>query len=164
MGIFPLVTSSRTPHGASHNTLCYFWVMLDMGIFHALLLVPFAWAYSLRGADKKMGRACCLLPYCFPAPSRVEVGFLRQSPGSGLGGLSARTLTRSENGLSLKVQAPPTYRNRGLLSISASVWLRQGPGGHGQNTDFLIGGGWVARRETMGGNPVWIDLYIPCHL
>lgn len=47
------LAASRTPHGGFLYTLCYFWVMLDVGTFHALLLVPFARASSLRGAGKK---------------------------------------------------------------------------------------------------------------
>lgn len=41
-----------------------------------------------------------------------------------------------------------------------SVCLKQGPGGCGQDAGFPIGVGWVVRRETVGGNPVWIDVYI----
>lgn len=37
----------------------------------------------------KMSLPCCLLPFCFLALSKVEVGFLCQPPVSGLGVLSA---------------------------------------------------------------------------
>lgn len=86
--------------------------MLDMGTFHALFLVPFAWASLLRGADKKMTRPAVFFLTVFLPLAGWKWGFSANLQGVGEVVCQPGHLSRSENGHALKVQAPPTQRQR----------------------------------------------------